>query len=333
MLTPTSSPTPKRRKPRPWLLLSIVVHLLVLGVLVFIFVDPPKPIDERRKEQLEQLSRQKLEEAADRLREINREELVRNVRHLERIRDELEEIEKEKVDELTKELTNRPAEALAAALELVDRVLAEQGALVEAQRENQQKLAEAGAKLVAAVGDKGDADDDRLKSFADGKGREALENYAKQEAMINAADGSVQQIQQMQVQLADELSWLDRADLTALQTTAIKSQESAKNQNRETHHRLEWLGRDTQSLASKAASALKKTSRGRSYAVDNVQQTIGRQAEHVGEVDKLQPQAIQKEETALAAQLALKEALLAVPPPRAAGRQEAARRRHRRHGS
>ncbi len=102
-----------------------------------------------------------------------------------------------------------------------------------------------------------------------------------------------------------------------LQDGAVQAQEKAKNQNNATGKRIEWSKRDLRDLKGKTTQALRVKANDRvlAYATEAADRVIDRQAWHVANVNRLQPEAIEGQRIAYEAQLEVKDALLQTPPP------------------
>ncbi len=303
----------QRARPIPWLGLSIVLHLAALAALLAVFPSPPEPMAQRKSDQLKQLSAQKLDEAATRLREINREQLEENVEQLQTSLEKLKEMERAQAIEVAAEKSDRPAEAKANAGELIDQILAAQQALGESQRQLTPQLSRAGIALTEAV--KHPADQQRITSFDAGEGLTAVKNLAVLEKPIKAANKEIDAIQKLQVRLADELAWLNNPSIVELQKQAISAQERAKGANKQTDARFEWLGRELSELPKKTHSALATDKRNLAYRIDQAHRLINHLDSHASEIANLHQAAIPSQDTAYQAELAVKQALQAAPPP------------------
>jgi len=298
----------------PWMAVSVVVHLLLLGVLFLVVAPEPETMAELRQRQIEKLSSRTLEEAAEQLEQLNREKLERDVDRLEEIRRQMEQMRQQQLQKLATEKADRPAEALEQAAALIDRIIAAQRAVIVIQQTKPEALAEATEAAMASFQTTGD---ERLRSFHDGAGRRAWDALFALRRLTDEADRQINAIQQLQVELSAELAWLDDPRIADLQQRAIEVQERGEYDNHELLERFDWIGRDLEALWKLTANALEDHERqtSKQRAVDRAERKITGLEKHPPVLMELAPKAIESQRRAYEAQLAVKKALKQVPPP------------------
>nr|MDA3959201.1 hypothetical protein [Planctomycetota bacterium] len=116
----------RRNRQTGWIIGSIALHL----VLLLAWWVMPKPSAAEREldrpQAHETLSQEKLQEAADKLREINRDDLEQRVEELLTIEEELIELHNERVDAVNEHIADKPEQALTAVLAILPTIIEQQ---------------------------------------------------------------------------------------------------------------------------------------------------------------------------------------------------------------
>ncbi len=297
----------------PWLLASVALHLTVVLVIVIMWGqrDDLKPVQRKS-----QLSAEKLNEAAHKLRDINRREIEQNLEQIEEMKRQMEELRDKELEKLAEQFKDRPAEAKEKALALLEEILAAQRGAIEKQ--------DANAPLLAALASEGRElakieDQNQRLTEAKEKLADLITRMLEADKLSGQVRGDISRIQQLQVNLAAELAWLDDAKLDSLQKQANDAQEVAKQQANDQRARVEWVERDSGDAGKNVERALaetQKTKKQNDYQIKRGVEAITAIAGHGRVIADLQAQGRADEAAALAEQEKLVAALNAEPEPK-----------------
>lgn len=106
--TPSRFRSSRRRTSPLWWLISLLLHLAAFAALVTltplknVIIPPPPTLEEAEQNRIERMEGEKVETAAEQIREIRTEDVRLNVEDLKSIRDEMAAIEKIKQEEFEK---------------------------------------------------------------------------------------------------------------------------------------------------------------------------------------------------------------------------------------
>ncbi|MEX2380880.1 MAG: hypothetical protein WD490_00705 [Opitutales bacterium] len=303
-------------KDSPWLLLSILLHLAVIvGMGLFARERINRREARESVSSYDKLSRETLEKASEKLKEINRDQLEQNLGHLKKIEEEMKTLREQQAAELAAKHAERPLEARKQSLELLERILEEQQALLGGMEELAPRLKTSGGSLVEEFESERE-EAELLTSAAEGEALKRLERVAALYSSLTDFSKRVTRIQELQVRLSEELAWLNQTQMSAIQDRAISAQVLAENKHGQTRGRMEWLRRDLAEFGGTAERVLKETNtHRRSYHLRQLKSAMNRQIAHVANLIDYHDTAAQAEKDALQAQLAVKHALEAIPPP------------------